>query len=108
MLAIYDCFFITTASISFSLPQISSYWKVSLSLLYLFICRWFCFLDNISLYLGVANGTTRRFSGHERKLENRKNGDIKDNGTSGCGFSQLQQMKIGAIEGDFIKEQDPW
>lgn len=28
MLAIFDCFFITTASISFSLPQLSSYWKV--------------------------------------------------------------------------------
>ena len=33
-----------------------------------------------------------------------KNEDIKDNGTSGCGFSQLQQMKIDAIEGDLIKE----
>ena len=34
MLAIFDCFFITTASISFSLPQLSSYWKVSLSCYY--------------------------------------------------------------------------
>ena len=42
MLAIFDCFFITTASISFSLPQLSSYWKVSLS------C--YCFLT------GVTNG----------------------------------------------------
>ena len=29
MLAIFDCFFITTASVSFSLPQLSSYWKVN-------------------------------------------------------------------------------
>ena len=28
MLAVYDCFFITTASASFSLPQLSDYWKV--------------------------------------------------------------------------------
>ena len=29
MLAVYDCFFITTASASFSLPQLSDYWKVT-------------------------------------------------------------------------------
>jgi len=28
MLAVYDCLFITTASASFSLPQLSDYWKV--------------------------------------------------------------------------------
>ena len=42
MLAMFDCFFITTASISFSLPQLSSYWKVNL------FC--YCFLA------GVTNG----------------------------------------------------
>ena len=28
MLAVFDCVFITTVSVSFSLPQLSSYWKV--------------------------------------------------------------------------------
>ena len=38
--------------------------------------------------------------------ENQKTEKMKilKTGTSGCGFSQLQQMKIDAIEGDFIKE----
>ena len=29
MLAVFDCVFITTVSVSFSLPQLSTYWKVA-------------------------------------------------------------------------------
>ena len=49
MLAVYDCFFITTASASFSLPQLSDYWKVTKYFTYLIFVIFFTqakFLEN--------------------------------------------------------------